>query len=254
MIKLNDIDIYFSNMGLFDTEADWTHPTVTVDSYELIYVTEGAVSIREGNDRFDLNRGEMLTLAPLVEHGGTEVSHGHTAFWWLHFYSDAFNKLDFPKRYTPPAPDTEKAFKEIMHLSLKNPLLAELELCRLLLSSGGERDSHSKLAYELDDYIRINARFNPSVALLSRRFGYNPDYLSRIYKSEFGCDLKTGIVKHRLTLIESLLVNTDCSIKEIAAECSFDGENALIKFLKYHKGTTPTLLRNKFYRIHMNNR
>ena len=73
------INVAFSNMGLFDTEADWIHPTVTINTYELIFVTEGEVKIREKEKNFRFKKGDMLLLEPGLEHGGTEESRGHTA-------------------------------------------------------------------------------------------------------------------------------------------------------------------------------
>ena len=75
-----------------------------------------------------------------------------------------------------------------------------------------------------------------------------------MYKREYGYDIKSGIIKQRLAYIESLLINTDYSVKEIAAMCGFDDENNFVKFFKYHEHTTPTLFRNKFFYVHMNNR
>ena len=58
------INVAFSNMGLFDTEADWIHPTVTINTYELIFVTEGEVKIREKEKNFRFKKGDMLLLEP----------------------------------------------------------------------------------------------------------------------------------------------------------------------------------------------
>ena len=70
MITLdNKVNLTFSNMGLFDTESPWTHPVITIDSFELIFVTEGTVSLYEGEKIFELNKGEMILLFPGVEHG-----------------------------------------------------------------------------------------------------------------------------------------------------------------------------------------
>ena len=43
MITVNDISIEFSNMGLFDSETPWIHPTTTINTHELILVVNGEV-------------------------------------------------------------------------------------------------------------------------------------------------------------------------------------------------------------------
>ncbi len=253
MITLNkQIDLTFSHMGLFDTESAWLHPTVTIDSYELIFVVEGRVNLYEGEEQYRLKRGELLLLEPNVEHGGLEESHGHTSFYWLHFYAQSDAPLPFPKRSVPPLHDAESFFRKTVHLSRMQPLQSELTLASFLLSLNEQREEGNKLAYEIDEYARIHARKGLNVATLAERFGYSADYLSRIYKKQFHTDLCAGIVRHRLALAHSLLLNTNDTVKEIALTCGFEEENHFIKFFKYHERMTPTQFRNRVFYIHMN--
>ncbi len=254
MITLNNTQsISYSHMGLFDTESPWTHPTVTIDSYELIYVVEGKVHLYEGDRTHCLTKGNLILLKPNVEHGGTQISHGHTCFYWLHFYADGTPVLPFFQTCTPRPHETQAFFREVMHRSRNQPLKCELMLADFLLSLTEERECKNKLAYEVDEYVRINARNALRVTDLTARFGYSADYLSRIYKKEFGTNLCAGIAAHRLSYIRSLLLNTNDSIKEIALSCGFEEENQFIKFFKYYEKTSPTAFRNRFYYVHMNN-
>lgn len=255
MITLdNKVNLTFSNMGLFDTDSPWIHPAVTIDSFELIFVTEGTVSLYEGERNFELHKGEMVLLCPGTEHGGTKESRGHTSFYWLHFYTDCVSAFNVPKVCTPDPAGTERTFKEIMHTSKSSALLCELYLAGFLISLGRTDEYKNKLACEVNEYIRINSRKKLTAAAVASRFGYSTDYVSRVYKREFGVDVKTGIIKQRLEYIESLLINTDYTIKEIAQMSGFEDENNFVKFFKYHKNVTPTLFRNRFFYVHMNNR
>lgn len=91
-----------------------------------------------------------------------------------------------------------------------------------------------------------------TVAEVAAHFGYSCDHLSRLYRREFGCDLKRGIVGARLRHIEALLLNTDYPLKTIAHMCGFGDENALVKFFGYHEGISPTSYRSRFFRVHRN--
>ena len=255
MITLdNKVNLTFSNMGLFDTESPWTHPVITIDSFELIFVTEGTVSLYEGEKNFELNKGEMILLFPGVEHGGNKESRGHTSFYWLHFYTDCISDFLVPKVCVPDPVKTEKTFKKIMHTSKNSSLLCELSLAEFLFSLSEPFEYKNKLACEVNEYIRINARKKLTAATVASRFGYSTDYVSRVYKREFGVDVKTDIIKQRLEYIESLLINTDYTVKEIAQMSGFEDENCFVKFFKYHENVTPTLFRNRFFYVHMNNR
>ena len=255
MITIQNTSLSFSNMGLFDTSNEWIHPTVTVETYELIFVTDGSVPIREGNTVYRLKQGDMLLLYPHIEHGGVEISHSHTAFYWLHFRTDDISAFPFPKHSTPDAHRTERVMKDMMQCQQKGmPTVAELILGRLLLESTSPVERKNKTAHEIAEYIRIHASHPLSVTEVASRFGYAPDHLSRILRTEFGMSAKALIVEKRLSYIESLLLNTNEPVKEIAYLCGFEDENIFIKFFKYHKHQTPTEFRNEFFRIHMNSR
>lgn len=254
MIAVNEKKkLDFVTIGLFDTDAEWIHPTVTVETYELIYVTAGCVQMFEGDQRYTLGVGDALLLSPGIVHGGTLVSTGHTAFYWLHFYCDDVAAWGLFKQQALP-PTAEKSLREIMHLNGEDRELAEVALARFLLETRTHGACKSKLAYEVREYVRIHAAKGVRVDELAERFGYSGDHLSRVYKQEFGHDLKAGITKARLLQIESLLLNTEASVKEIAETCGFADENLFLKFFKYHEKMTPREYRNRCFHIHMNNK
>ena len=252
MLNINGLELRYSNMGLFDSDWDWIHPTVTVGTHEVIYVIEGKIHIREGETVYHLSKGDMLLLEPGIEHGGTQVSHGRTSFYWLHYSCSDPVALAFPKRCTPDAVTTLRTLGELMHLQQAAPAVAELTLARFLLEAGREAEYGDKRAYEIAAFIRANSRRALTVADVAEHFGYSADHLSRVMKREFGYDAKTAIVKSRLEYIESCLLNSAYSIKEIAARCGFEDENAFVKFYKYHTQKTPTMFRNQFFYVHIN--
>lgn len=253
MLKINKTDFSFSNMGLFDSEAEWLHPTVTIDTFEIIYVLAGEIHLFEGNVEYTVKKGELLLLEPFLEHGGTLVSTGYTSFYWLHFQTNDRATFPFPKHFAPNN-DLSRRLAELMHLQRSDHTIAELALARLLLELGKRTEYGNRTAHEIYEFIRINAQRPLTVQDVAKRFGYSADHLSRILKAEFGCDTKSAIVKERLEYIESLLINTDFSIKEIAEQCGFDDENKFVKFFKYHTATTPSLYRSRYFYVHMNSK
>ena len=254
MVTINGIELAYSNMGLFDSDREWIHPTVTVGTYEIIYVVDGEVHLREGDTVYDLVKGDMLLLEPGVEHGGTVPSYGRTSFYWLHYGCSLPQELRFPKRSAPDAIATLRTLRELMHLQQADPVIAELVLARFLMECGKETEYGNKRVAEIAEYIRANSRQSLSVVEVARRFGYSPDHLSRLFKKELGYDAKTAIVKNRLEYVESKLLHSSYSIKEIAAQCGFEDENTFVKFFKYHTGLTPTLFRNKHFYAHFNSK
>ncbi len=254
MLTLNNtLNIKFSNMGLFKTDSPWTHPHTKISTYELIFVTSGKVMLYEGAREFTLNVGDMILLKPDTLHGGFKESSGLTSFYWLHFHTDSIEGWSIPKTATL-SEGAEKDLREIMHYSQTNQNIAEVLLAKFLLELSDKRDYKNKTAFEIREYIRINANISLTVSNVAGHFGYSEDYVSRLMRDEFGNNLKTEIIRQRLSFIESLLINTDDSIKKIAEKCSFSDENTFVKFFKYHEKTTPTKFRQKIYRVHMNNK
>ena len=247
-----DVQLKIASMGLFDTDAEWIHPVITIETYELIFVLSGEIKIYEGERNFIVSPGQMLLLEPGIEHGGFAHNVGHTSFYWLHFYTNRISEWQMKKQCTMP-PQTEKIFRELIHLFHVHKDLSEVTLAKFLMENRLNSEYKNKLAYEIREFIRIHVRENLRVDALARQFGYSPDHLSRLYKQEFGLDLKEAITRQRLLDIESLLLNTDATIKEIAMMSGFEDENIFVKFFKYHEGITPRTYRNRFFHIHMNN-
>lgn len=252
IIAINGTELSFSNMGLFDCETAWQHPTVTIDSYEFVLVLCGNVFIREKGIDYSLKKGDLLLLDKEVEHGGFRRSNGHTSFYWLHFYCSDPSALHIPKLLSVDLPIAEKSMREIMHLQERSPLLAGLTLARFIAELNEPADAKNKIAFEIAEYIRINRHRPLSVEALAKRFGYVPDRLSRILKKEFGKNAKTMIDERRTEYLESLLINTDYTVAEIAEQAGFQSDNEFTKYFTYHEKITPTLFRNRFFRIHMN--
>lgn len=255
MILRDNTHLHFIHMGLFERTGDWIHPTVTIDSYEIIYVLDGDVHIREGDTAYHLKKGDMLLLSPDVEHGGIHISHGHTSFYWLHYVTDTPKAFAIPKHSTPEARHTERVMIEIMqHQQRGDASMADLLLAQWLLEANRPAERRSKRAHEIAEYIRIHAHHPLSVEEVADRFGYAPDHISRILRQEFGVGAKAMIVEKRLEYIENILLNTNEPVKDVARRCGFEDENIFAKFFKYHEGITPTEFRDGFFRVYMNNR
>ncbi len=253
MIQVDtSLELRFFNMGLFATDAPWSHPVIAVNSYEIIYVLEGEVRIYEGETPYCLRAGDMILLDPETEHGGYGgKTIGRTSFYWLHFQTKDITAWH-PVKVQKPPQDTERELRALMHDAQTDRRMAELRLCLLLLGLSKGREYRNRQVYETEEYLRLHANEPLTVVAVAERFGYSPDHLSRLYKKEFGWDLKTGITRQRLAFMEARLANTNDPLTNLAEQCGFPDENAFVKFFKYHAGISPTTYRNRFFRIHRN--
>ena len=250
-------NVTFSYAGLFQNDGEWIHPKRTEVTYEIIYVTEGEVYMRDGEKDVYAKKGQLFILEPGVCHYGTKVTK-KVSFYWLHF--NISEPLPFKDRFFDGF-ENSYLFKELLHYNnmprvpehLVNAVLLHIlsELCRLSEEKATEIDALAEKIYE---WIRINASASLTVKKVSEYFGYSTDHVSRICKKSFGIGAKALIDRFILAKAKSTLSNTDKYVKEIAAEIGFDDDKTFIGFFKYHEGCFPSEFRNRFGKLHMNSR
>lgn len=252
----------YQSGGRFTSREEWLHPDRQGTSFELIAVTEGCVWIEEEGHAFELVAGEVLFLEPEKRHRGWRPSRERVSFYWIHFEDFDFSGAD----------GIEK------HMRLSDPY-SVLLLCRQLLRAAtmgydpsvlhaflhtllGEiamqgrstRGEGSSLAVRVREWIRINSDRDLTVGDVSAQFGYNVDYLSRLFSKCYGHGLKAEIDEMRLREMRRLLLETDLTLCQIADRTSGGDYKLFLKFFKYHEGITPTEFRGLYSNLHTNNR
>nr|WP_276008936.1 AraC family transcriptional regulator [Aequitasia blattaphilus] len=94
-------------------------------------------------------------------------------------------------------------------------------------------------------YIQDHYKENLSLEILADVVHMNPFYFSSYFKKNANMNFKEYINKVRLEQAVSLLLSTDRTINEIAAEVGFRDVRSFLKiFQKYH-GETPGSYRKK---------
>ena len=255
--------VNFDYAGLFVTDDEWIHPTRTEVTWELVCVTEGRVCLREGERHLQLEKGDVILLEPGREHAGTEPSFGRTSFFWVHFRCEDVDALGMDRRVIRGF-SGGSLFRRLLHVANTGgypeyaadavllSLMAELALAGREQAEPESAGAAVKAAKEAAEWIRINSDRGLTVAGTAERFGYNGEYLSKVFRSVFGRSLKQYICETRMGHACDLLCGTSLSVGEIAAQLSFENENRFIKFFKYHRGCSPTEFRSSSFNIHMN--
>lgn len=255
MLKFEDAFIDFSNMGLFMGGENWIHPKTANKTHELIFVVKGEVFLREGDRNFCLKAGDIVCLKPETVHEGYKKSDG-ASFFWIHFYAENYPRFGVYEKTVSAVYEYAALLKNLNHLAKirADKILIESKLLAFLaeLKFGGCKDD--KLFHDVSEYIRINACYAPKVKAVAENFGYNADYLSRLFIKNCGLSLKKFIDKERLAYVSDRLLNTALSLKEIAAECGFEDDNALIKFFTARKGVPPVRYKNRVFATHLNSK
>ena len=256
MLSFDNNYIKFNGMGLFSTNSNWIHPSITEVTYEIIYVVSGTVYLEENGVSYELKTGDMIILKPDVNHKGYKDSTGKTSFYWVHFFAKDLESLTNGK-WLFSGVNQDYIFKEMLHFSRKensSPVMPELLLTQFLINNVQDTSDEKsrKLVKDIFEWTRINASPSLKATDIAKNFCYSVDHLSRLIKKEYGKNLKQLITDLIVEKAKSLLLNTNWSVKEIGASLEFGDFNKFLKFFKYHTGKAPSEYRNSYSITHMN--
>lgn len=253
--------IHYQMAGHFSSRGEWLHPRRKMNTYEYIFLTQGRAYIEEDGKKYALGEGELLLLEPELEHSGFEKSLEPVSFFWMHFYGQVSREL-LPKHIKPEcASRLTVLFRQLLHYSNSSdyPALAADLVTRLILTEicaeFAKREAPTPSLYvRVCEWCRTNSDRKLTATEVADHFGYNKDYLNRMFAKYGGSGLKEYINDRRMELIRAKLLTDGLTLKQIAEISGFDDYKDFLKFFRYHEGITPTEYRNLYYKTHTNNR
>lgn len=258
--------------GNLISEHGFLHHQRCFDETVLIFVLEGTLSITQSGTPFSIQPNHFLLLPAKEEHFGHLPSMGRLSYLWLHFTSDAsltqttlpaespVSDLLLPETGTVSLSSRFPLFfhqlldifrLEKCHSAQMTELLLRLLLCEL---SQEARDSllpaaspHTPFLQSVAKWLRANCCRRVTSTELTAVFGYNSDYLSSLFKKEFGSGITAYLNRSRIEVSKNLLRNTSASIKEAAYSCGFPDEKYYMKLFKRLVGMTPSEYQSRFF-------
>lgn len=142
--------------------------------------------------------------------------------------------------------DYPVAGEEIMAASnsykeLENNIV--LELFQLLQLQEQDNDSSSRayIVYQMKEFLDENYSSPLSGRELSDRFGYNENYLSTLFKAEFGITPSRYISELRIKLAKRLMTeNPDILLKNVAVRTGYGDALYFSRVFRNREGITPS--------------
>lgn len=238
---------------------------------ELLYVLEGAMDIRAGEQEARLPRegiyvvngnrpysftasGDILFVRLAIPTGLVCQNSGvASAVFWCDSTRDENGSYD----------ELRRVLKRLLNRHLgaqgRSPDFGCLSLCYELLDllctsfllretdreSGGDGAHFEERVAQIDSYMRANFSQPISSKDLSEKLYLSQGYLSRFFKKNFGMSFSEYLTKIRLThVIDDLLYSSD-SITHIALDNGFTNMAAFNKVFREHYGEAPSAMRKK---------
>ena len=266
------------NGGFFVSRGRGTHPDRVLKSYELIFVQQGVLHLREGQVEYAIGKGEALVLWPNVRHAGTQPFPPDLHFYWVHFTQNPMpaglnrhsaRKIDarmtVPKKVLVGNPDrVEEIFRRFLDDQDQGnlpPMRASLHVMLLLhelldakpVSQTPTDESRSTLhAHHADQYIRTHFHENITTTQIAQAVHCNPDYLGRVYHRVYGMTLTDSIHEVRTKHACRMLRESDASVKEVARESGYSDTGYFRRVFRQARGLTPSRYRHAFEHMHVN--
>ncbi|MCC3379983.1 helix-turn-helix domain-containing protein [Paenibacillus farraposensis] len=95
------------------------------------------------------------------------------------------------------------------------------------------------LSEKIAAIIRAEYDQELSLELIGDRLHYNPNYLSSIFKKEYGTTFSEYLMGYRLQMSKKWLVETDMTIKEIAGRLQYHNSQNFIRSFRKKEQVTP---------------
>ena len=225
--------------------------------HEIILMLEGEMHIAEDDKRYVVRADDLLFLKAGRTHYGYQISDAPVSFYWMHYETAPGLFVDFPSHSTIQVPSmANQLFKQLLHVSSFSS--EEADAAALLLLKEIERNlrtdyrPHNAVVDHICKWVDIHLHLNITVSEIAENFNFNKDYISKMVKREKGIGLKTYILTERMHRAKRLLLNTNASVKEIAAQCGFSDYKLFLRTFKQHETSTPTEYRNHLYSTQLN--
>ncbi|UXX78453.1 AraC family transcriptional regulator [Reichenbachiella carrageenanivorans] len=263
---------------IFEIEVEefleWKHRPHKHNFFEIVYVDQGNGYQCINKHEFAYQVGNVFLLPPLDCHSFRIVEKSRFYFirftdhYFLHDrsmtdYKDWFDKMSYILANYNKVPGDiigstrERAFiaqtiqfihQEYLQADVYSDAIIMGAMVSILnILARNIEKNYVQQANDLDGrfgevlrYINTNISDPASLRIteLADRFGISPTYFSEYFKKHAGLSLGEYITKSKLKLVETKILHTDLSLKEIAHQLRFTDSSHLSKTFKNTYGMT----------------
>jgi AraC-like DNA-binding protein len=146
---------------------------------------------------------------------------------------------------TPPA--------TVLHANaLLRSLLIELEMSAGSVhvpQRSGIEQFHANKVIQCARLLYERPNDPPTVVEMAEQCGYSPEHFGRIFRKMTGQSPKQYLIRRRMNVAAMMLIRTDKSVGEIAAELGYDDQFYFTRQFTAYQRRTPTEFRKLFARL-----
>ena len=249
----------------FYTENYGTYQAPDDNSFELVYIKEGGITVELYGERFTARPGSLLLLyrhlpARLTAADGTAQSHCSIQFslpcevtirWEGTPPPVDFTGVLLPMMY-PPGEETEQIKRELYGIvsdlgvsRADNARLAAMRVVGLLgrLSSLYGRNLYSSassvLSYRIKRHIAAHLSHRITLQDLADKLDKTPNYINAVFKAVNGITIHQYINGERARMMADLMEHRGLSFREACENVGIEEPTYGYRLFKKHMGVSP---------------
>ncbi|WP_312993388.1 helix-turn-helix transcriptional regulator [Chryseobacterium flavum] len=243
--------------GLTITDTEYTYPYVDWHYHENAYFTfllQGNMTEGNRKETYGCSAGTLLYHHWEDPHYNIKPDV-FTRGFHIEITQDWFDRFDIQKNKTEGSFNIKKpTLKFLIYQLFKETKLNdssfELTANQLLLHffsqlahDKGNKERKPVWVGQINEILHENATENLTLTGIAETLNIHPVHLSRDFHKYFHCNL--GEYLRKLKVNKSIkLLNTPCSLTDIALECGFADQSHFIRCFKENIGITPLKYRN----------
>lgn len=210
----------------------------------LILMRDGVLRFREDGALVELSAGDYYIQRHGLFQEGVPLE-SPPSYFYIEFqgaYSEE-EHLPLRGRFRQAALEPILSnFEELFKSHSGNPFLLNTYMNRVfseLWSGTPRRDAREQVARLIRNDLR--ARYAEQIKLeeIARRFGYDKDYLTRIFKKQYGITPHQYQIQVRMEHAQWLLDHTSLSVKEVAYSVGYQDFSAFYRSFRSTVGCSP---------------
>lgn len=257
--------LYLQEIGKLSTASKHESFRKTLDSFLLVYVSNGSGSLQVRNQHYTLNTGNIAVINCLDGYKLNADLKGWQIFW-IHMNGKMMKEIykmsldigkDNPIFQLNSLVEVTKIWEEIYAATNSDAKIKELlineqlfHLINQVLKVQSEflqtTTSHKEKIQQVRNYLEENFSSQISLDQLAEIFYINKYYLTRIYKETYQQTINQTLTQLRITKAKELLRYSELSMVEIAVSCGFQDASYFSKVFKKIEGESPQKYRTSW--------
>ncbi len=247
--------LYPTHTGLFYYEKGYTIKRERYESFLVMLVQKGKISVESNGENYLAEKGQVVILNCFEPHAYS--AECDSIVLWVHF--DGVVAKEYFKIITEEHGTVltlrdsfvlEKNMNKIYDLFHKEQPVKEALMSKFLTNilttmiidkqEDEQRANNSSIIENIISYINENLSSKLSLEILAQQASLSPYYFTRVFTKETGFTPYQYILNSRINHAKFLLKQTALSVKEICFECGFTCESNFCASFKKKEKITPS--------------